>query len=305
MKILLLGKAGQIGWELQRSLAPLGEVIAPDRARGGADDGGADLGQPEALAARIRAWCPDVIVNAAGHTAVDRAETGPAEARRINTEAVGALAQVSRQIDALLVHFSSDYVFDGSGQRPWTEDDAAAPLNVYGATKLAGDRLVAGAGGRHLILRTSWVHAPHGHGFIQSILRQARTRERLSVVDDQTGAPTGADLVADVAAHAIRQVLQRPQDGGLYHLAAAGETSWHGCAGFVVDTVRELHPAWRLAVREIAPVPASAYPAPARRPANSRLDTTRLRQTFGLHLPDWREGVRRTLAEMRPDGESE
>lgn len=297
MKILLLGKTGQIGWELQRSLAPLGEVIAPDRPRGGAD-----LGQPEALAARILAWRPDVIVNAAGHTAVDRAETEPAEARRINTEAVGALALAARQIDALLVHYSSDYVFDGSGQRPWNEDGATAPLNVYGATKLAGDRLVAGAGGRHLILRTSWVHAPHGHGFIQSILRQARHRERLAVVNDQIGAPTGADLVADVTAHAIRQVLQRPQDGGLYHLAAAGETSWHGCARFVVDTVREQHPGWPLAVREVAPVPASAYPAPARRPANSRLDCTRLCQTFGLHLPDWREGVRRTLAEMPPDG---
>ncbi|WP_372659144.1 dTDP-4-dehydrorhamnose reductase [Hydrogenophaga sp.] len=295
MKILLLGKNGQVGWELQRSLGPLGELVALDRHSTGACG---DLSNPTGLRATVLALRPDVIVNAAAYTAVDRAQSEPDLAHAINAASPGVLAQAAQAVGALLVHYSTDYVFDGSGNTPWREDAATGPLSVYGQTKLEGEQLIAASGARHLILRTSWVYAARGGNFGKTMLRLAGERERLTVIDDQFGAPTGADLIADVSAHAIRQVQRDPACGGGYHLAAAGETTWNGYARFVIDTARALQPERALKVLEVAPVPTSAFPTPAQRPLNSRLDTTRLRQTFGLHLPDWQSGVRRMLAEI-------
>lgn len=298
MKILLLGKNGQIGWELQRSLAPLGELVALDRHSTSAAGGTGDLTDPDGLRETVRRLRPDVIVNAAAHTAVDRAESEPELARTVNTRTPGALAEAAREAGALLVHYSTDYVFDGSGDAPWREDAATAPLSVYGTTKRDGEDLIRASGVRHLILRTSWVYAARGGNFARTMLRLAQERERLTVIDDQWGAPTGAELIADVTAHAVRQVGREPDSAGTYHLSAAGETSWHGYASFVLDTARALQPELAFQVREVAPVPSSAFPTAARRPLNSRLDTTRLRDRFGLTLPHWQSGVRRMLAEI-------
>jgi len=297
MKILLLGKNGQVGWELQRSLAPLGELIALDRH---STPLCGDLSKPEALAQTVRDVRPDVIVNAAAHTSVDKAESEPELARTLNATAPAALAQAAADVGAWLVHYSTDYVFNGEGQTPWQEGDATGPLGVYGQTKLEGEQAIAGSGCKHLIFRTSWVYAARGGNFARTMLRLAQERERLTVIDDQRGAPTGADLIADVSAHAIRQAL-RTQDAGLsgiYHLVAAGETSWHGYASHAIERARQLKPDAGWKVTEVAPVPTSAFPTPARRPLNSRLNTQRLQQAFGLTLPAWQQGVDRLLAEM-------
>ena len=291
MNILLLGKNGQVGWELQRSLAVLGQVTALGH-------GEADFTQPQAVAQAVRALCPDVIVNAAAHTAVDKAESEPGRARLLNATTPGVLAEEAARLGAWLVHYSTDYVFDGSGDRPWTELDAPAPLSVYGATKLEGERLIQQSGCRHLILRTSWVYAARGGNFARTMLRLAQERERLTVIDDQWGAPTGADLLADVTAHAIRHLQQRPQDGGLYHCVAGGETTWHSYAKYVVEHARQAQPAINIKATEIAPVPTGAFPTPARRPHNSRLDNARLQAAFGLRLPPWQQGVARMLTEI-------
>ena len=297
MKILLLGQNGQVGWELQRSLSPLGELVALDRHSTEASGGCGDLIQTGALRQTVMRVRPDVIVNAAAYTAVDKAESEPELARTINAVAPGALAEAAHTLGALLVHYSTDYVFDGQGDQPWSEDAITGPLNVYGQTKLEGEQRIAASGARHLIFRTSWVYAARGGNFAKTMLRLAAERERLTVIDDQHGAPTGAELIADVSAHAIRQVLRQPQDAGTYHLAAAGETTWNGYARFVIDAARELRPELALVCKEVAPVPTSAFPTPARRPLNSRLHTARLRQTFGLSLPPWQLGVRRMLSE--------
>lgn len=294
MKILLLGKNGQVGWELQRSLAPLGEVLALDRH---SSDFCGDLSQPERLAQTVLAFQPDVIVNAAAHTAVDKAESEPELARCLNASAPAALAQAAAQVGALLVHYSTDYVFNGQGQSPWLEVDATGPLSVYGQTKLEGEQAIVASGCQHLIFRTSWVFAARGGNFAKTMLRLAAERERLTVIDDQHGAPTGADLIADVTAHAIRSVLHQPALGGLYHLAAAGQTSWHGYASHVIAQARHIRPGLPLKVSDIAPVPTTSFPTPAQRPLNSRLDTRKLQQAFGLVLPAWQLGVNRMLAE--------
>lgn len=299
MKILLLGASGQVGWELQRSLAPLGELVAlgRDSAKNSAGLCG-DLTRLDDLANTVRAVRPGLIVNAAAHTAVDKAETEPALARTVNTLAPGVLAREAAALGAWLVHYSTDYVFDGSGSRPWRERDAPAPLNVYGQTKLEGERLVAQHHPRHLILRTSWVYAARGGNFAKTMLRLATERERLSVIHDQWGAPTGAELLADVSAHAIRQLLSHPEHAGLYHLAAAGETTWHGYATTVLALAREAGVALRTPPDGVDAVPSSAFATAARRPHNSRLDCGRLQQTFGLTLPPWQQGVQRLLAEI-------
>ena len=294
MKILLLGKNGQVGWELQRALAPLGTVVALDR--GGADGLCGDLEDLDGLARTVRRLAPDVIVNAAAYTAVDKAETDIERAQRINAEAPGVLASATATVGALLVHYSTDYVFDGSGDTPWREDAPTAPLSVYGRTKLSGEEAIRATGCRHLILRTSWVYAARGGNFARTMLRLAAERERLTVIADQHGVPTGAELIADVSAHAIRAERADRGLGGTYHLAASGETSWHGYASFVIERARELGAA--LEVSEIAPIGTRDYPSAAARPLNSRLDTARLRERFGLAMPDWRDGVARMLHEI-------
>ena len=296
MKILLLGKNGQVGWELQRSLAPLGELTALDR-HGEAGLVG-DLSDLDGLAATVRALKPQLIVNAAAHTAVDQAESEPELARRLNAEAPAVLAREAAACGALLVHYSTDYVFDGSGDRAWTEDAATGPLGVYGRTKLEGEQAIRAAGAAHLILRTSWVYAARGGNFAKTMLRLGQQRERLTVIDDQWGAPTGAELIADVTAQAVRQLRERPQDQGTYHLAAAGFTTWFEYAKYVFALVPVAHDAIKLVVNDVAPIPTSAYPTPARRPHNSRLDTRKLEATFGLRLPPWQDGVRRMLTEI-------
>ena len=240
---------------------------------------------------------PDVIVNAAAHTAVDKAESEPEFARKLNATAPGVVARAADRIGALLVHYSTDYVFDGSGSAPWTEEAATGPLSVYGLTKLEGEQLVAQHCARHLILRTSWVYAARGGNFAKTMLRLAKERERLTVIDDQFGAPTGAELLADVTAHAIGDILRDPSKAGLYHAVAGGETSWHGYARFVLEQARAAGVELKAGPDAVDAVPTSAFPTPARRPQNSRLDTRRLQSTFGLVLPDWRLGVARMLQE--------
>lgn len=296
MKVLLLGKNGQLGWELQRSLAPLGELVALDRQ--GAPGLCGDLGEPDGLAATVRALRPDVILNAAAYTAVDRAESEPELARRINAHAPAVLAREAAACGALLLHYSTDYVFHGHGQRPWAEDDPTGPLNVYGQTKLAGEQAIVQAGCRHLILRTSWVYAARGGNFARTMLRLARQQPRLTVIDDQWGAPTGAELIADVSAHAIAQLRARPDKAGIYHLAAAGETNWFSYAKHVIARAQSTQSAIEYVVKDILPIPSSAYPVAATRPHNSRLDTRKLRTAFDLHLPPWQAGVDRMLAEI-------
>lgn len=296
MKLLLLGPQGQVGWELQRSLAPLGQVVAADRQRPSASTG--DLTQLDALRATVRALRPDVIVNAAAHTAVDAAEKEPDLARLINALAPGALAEEAANLGALLVHYSTDYVFDGSGSQPWSETDATGPLSVYGRTKLEGEEAIRQSGCPHLIFRTCWVYAARGKNFLRTMLRLAAERDSLSVVSDQIGAPTGAELIADVTAHAIRVARRDPQVSGTWHLAAAGETSWHGYARHAIEAARALGAPVRVAPDAIRPCTTSDYPTPARRPANSRLATAKLTHTFGLHLPDWRQGVDRAIREL-------
>ena len=296
MKILLLGKNGQVGWELQRALAPLGELTALDRQ---GDDGlCGDLTNLDGLAATVRAVQPQVIVNAAAYTAVDKAEGEPELAQRINAEAPAALAREAAALGALLVHYSTDYVFDGSGSAPWAEDAPTGPLGVYGATKLAGEQAIAQTGCPHLILRTSWVYAARGGNFARTMLRLAQERERLTVIDDQWGAPTGAELIADVTAHAVAQTRQQPAKAGIYHLTAAGETTWFSYAKFVLALAGQAQKAIKIKATELLPIPTSAYPTPARRPHNSRLDTRKLQTRFGLALPPWQHGVRRMLAEI-------
>jgi len=294
MKILLFGKGGQVGWELQRSLAPLGDIVALDFDSTDHCGSFTDLA---GLAGTVRDVKPDLIVNAAAHTAVDKAESEPDLVRTLNALAPGVLAQEAARSGSWLVHYSTDYVFDGSGSMAWTEADQPAPLSVYGRTKLEGEQLIQAAGSQHLIFRTSWVYAARGGNFAKTMLRLAQERDRLTVIDDQIGAPTGAELLADVTAHAVRQVLRCPQDGGLYHLVASGETSWFDYANHVLSQARLLRPTLPIKAAEVLPVPTSAFPTPARRPHNSRLDTRKLQATFGLSLPPWQQGVTRMLTE--------
>jgi dTDP-4-dehydrorhamnose reductase len=296
MKILLLGKNGQVGWELQRSLAPLGEVIA--LGHDGAPGLSGDFADPESLAATVRAVAPGLIVNAAAHTAVDKAESEPELARALNALAPFVLAREAAALGALLVHYSTDYVFDGSGSTPWSEDAATGPLSVYGRTKCEGEERIRQSGCRHLIFRTSWVYAARGGNFAKTMLRLAAERDRLTIIDDQHGAPTGAELLADVSAHAARMTLANPALAGTYHLAAAGETTWHGYARHVIAFARARGVTLQVAADAILPVPTSAFPTPATRPLNSRLDTGKLQRAFGLVPPPWQQGIDRMLEEI-------
>ena len=296
MKILLFGKNGQVGWELQRSLAPLGELVALDRH---STDWCGDLSDLAGLAATVQSVRPDVIVNAAAYTAVDKAENEPALAHTINALAPGVLADEAAKLGAWLVHYSTDYVFDGSGGKPWIETDPTGPLNVYGRTKLEGEQRIASQCAKHLIFRTSWVYAARGGNFAKTMLRLAQERDTLNVINDQFGAPTGADLLADVTAHAIRQVQHTPGNAGTYHLAASGETTWFDYAKYVVDQSIRARAAPEIIVKNIQPVATSAFPTAAQRPHNSRLNTAKIQHAFCLQLPSWQQGVTRMLAESQ------
>lgn len=296
MRILLLGGNGQLGTELRRSLASLGEVVVATLS--GTLDGAAcetaDFGRPDSLPTLVERVAPDIVVNAAAHTAVDRAEEERDASFRINAEAPGALAAACAQRDALLVHYSTDYVFDGHGTRPYREDDPTAPPGVYGASKLAGEQAVRASGCRHLIFRTAWVYAAHSHNFLRTMLRIGAEREELRVVADQMGTPTPAALIADVTA----QVLQQsPQKSGLWHLTPLGHTSWHGFAEaiFVGAVERGL----LARAPRVTAITTTDYPTPAARPTYSVLDTTALQRDFGITLPDWREGLARVLDELQ------
>jgi len=295
MKILLFGKNGQVGWELQRSLSPLGEVVAL-----GTDSRNfcGDFTNLDGIVETVRTIAPDVIVNAAAYTAVDKAESEPDLSRTINALAPGLLAQEAQRSGAWLIHYSSDYVFDGSGDKPWQETDPVAPLSVYGKSKLEGEEAIRASGCLHLIFRTSWVYAARGGNFAKTMLRLAAERDQLTVINDQIGAPTGADLLADITAHAIRVALQRPKMSGVYHLAASGQTSWHDYARYVIEFARQAGIKIKVAPEAIQPVPTSAFPLPAPRPKNSRLDTCKLQNTFSLNLPHWQSGITRMLTEI-------
>jgi dTDP-4-dehydrorhamnose reductase len=295
MKILLFGKGGQVGWELQRSLAPLGDVVALDFD---STDLHANFAEPAKLADTVRAVRPDVIVNAAAHTAVDKAESEAEFARRLNAQAPGIVAREAAALGAWMVHYSTDYVFDGSGSHFRREDDATGPLGVYGQTKLEGEDAIRASGCKHLILRTSWVYASRGGNFARTMLKLAAEREKLAVIDDQHGAPTGADLLADITAHTIRHALHDATVSGTYHAVAAGTTNWHAYATLVIEWARARGIAIKVPADAITAVPTTSYPTPAKRPLNSRLDTTKLRGTFGITLPPWDQGVTRMLHEI-------
>jgi len=297
MKILLLGSNGQLGWQLRRSLSVLGEVTALHRSSAPLCG---DLAKPDELARTVRAVAPDVIVNAAAYTAVDRAESEPQAAFAINAGACEVLAAEAGRLGAWLVHYSTDYVFDGSGERPWTEDDAIGPANVYGRSKLAGEQAVIAGAARHLVLRTSWVFDTWGQNFLKSILRAAAQRDSLNVVCDQWGGPTRAALIADATAHVLRRL--RPELAGTYHLAAAGATHWQAYASLAIAHATECGMVLKTRPEQVHPIPSSQYPVAAARPANSRLDTSRLRRTFDLYLPPWQEGVRSVVAELAAFG---
>lgn len=292
MDILLFGKNGQVAWELQRALAPLGNLTVVDR-HSTAYCG--DFEDPEGVAETVRRLKPAVIVNATAYTAVDKAESEQDKARLVNATSLQALAQAAEEIDAWLIHYSTDYVFNGTGDKPWREEDATAPLNVYGQTKLEGEQAIVSHMTKYLIFRTSWVYAAKGNNFAKTMLKLAKDRDTLSVINDQYGAPTGAELIADSTAHAIRVAMANRSVAGLYHLIASGETTWHAYASRVIAFAKAQGVA--LQVETINAVPTSAFPTPAKRPANSRLNTEKFQQTFGLTLPDWTVGVERMLLE--------
>lgn len=294
MKILLLGKNGQVGWELQRSLAPLGEVISLDR--NGLNQWCGDLSKPDQIYQTIVDIAPNVVVNASAYTVVDLAETEQDMANLINYVAVGKIAEACAQIKALLVHYSTDYVFDGEGVSVFNEADALKPLNIYGKTKALGEQAIQNAQCNYLIFRTSWVFAQKGKNFLKTMLYLSQQREELSIIDDQIGAPTSAELIADVSAHAIVQTLRDQTKIGIYHLVASGETSWFEYANYIFEQAKSL--GVNLAIQQVNPIPTAAYPTPAKRPHNSRLNNQKIQHAFQIYLPDWKVHVQRTVIEV-------
>lgn len=294
MNILLTGKNGQVGFELQRALAPLGNVHA-------VDSGDCDLADADALRALIRDVRPSLIVNPAAYTAVDRAETEVDKAMAVNARAPGIMGEEAERLGASVIHFSTDYVFDGHKPTPYTEQDPTGPLGVYGQSKLDGEKALASATRRHLILRTSWVVGAHGHNFAKTMLRLAAERTHLNVVNDQLGAPTSAALLADLTAHVARRLQTDGAQAfpfGVYHLAAGGETSWHDYACHVVAQGLQAGLPLKLRPEHIRAIATDAYPTAARRPLNSRLDTSQFRATFGLRLPPWQQGLDHILQQI-------
>jgi len=295
MNILVLGSRGQVGWELTRSLLPLGQVTALGREE-------VDFGDADALRHAVRTFEPDLIVNAAAYTAVDKAETDEAAAFAVNATAAGILAEEAKSRKALLVHYSTDYVFDGAAARPYSETDPTNPQSVYGRSKLAGEKAIVAVGGDHLILRTSWVYGVRGHNFMHTVLRLAHERETLRIVADQVGAPTWSRWIADATAQIARQAIQAQVenvfDSGLYHLACAGETSWHGFASAIIEEYRDTPSAGRLTARNVEPITTAEYPLAAKRPANSRLDCSKLSADYGIAAPEWRQALKLCMQDM-------
>ncbi|MHB1292627.1 MAG: dTDP-4-dehydrorhamnose reductase [Sulfuricella sp.] len=296
MKILLTGKNGQVGWELQRALAPLGEVVALDRQA-------LDLTKPDSIRALIREVKPALIVNPAAYTAVDRAESGPDIAMAVNGIAPGIMAEEAKKLGAAMVHYSTDYVFDGDKTTPYSEDDEPNPRNVYGRTKLAGEQAILAAGITHLILRTSWVYGPRGKNFLLTILRLAGELDELKIVGDQIGAPTSSRMIAETTAQILAQcfspIAHSPSlithYSGLYHLTAAGQTSWHGFAAAILESRARLI---GTAGPRLSPIPTSAYPLPASRPHYSVMSNDRLQRAFGVAIPSWQSGLSLCMEEI-------
>ena len=297
MRILLTGKNGQLGFELSRSLAPLGDIRAVDIAE-------CNLADEQSIRRLVQDLRPTIIVNPAAFTAVDKAENDSGAARAINADAPGILGEEAAKIGAWVVHYSTDYVFDGRQRDAYRENDQANPLNIYGRTKYDGELALACANPRHLILRTSWVVGAHGNNFAKTVLRLAAERDTLSIVADQSGSPTSASLLADVTAHIVRQYQREGSQGfpyGTYHLAAAGETNWFEYARFVLTRAIDAGRSLKIQPADIRPITTDEYPTAARRPANSRLDTSLLRETFGLQLPHWQLGVDHILQQVLHD----
>ncbi|MDE9481661.1 dTDP-4-dehydrorhamnose reductase [Xenorhabdus bovienii] len=293
MKILLFGKNGQVGWELQRALAPLGELIALETK---SEKYHADFLEPEKLAATIQQINPDIIVNAAAYTAVDKAESDKEAAQKINVDSVAILAKTAQNINAWLIHYSTDYVFNGKGENPWQENDTPAPLSVYGKTKLDGENVIINNCDKYLIFRTSWVYASKGSNFAKTMLNLGKKHNQLSIINDQFGAPTSAELLADCTAHAIRVAIKNPHVAGLYHLTATGTTTWYEYAKLVFKEAQKYQ--LELSIKNVIPINTVEYPLPAKRPHNSRLNTNKFETTFKLKLPDWKQGVIRTVNEL-------
>lgn len=298
MRLLLLGANGQVGWELSRSLMPLGEVVALDRQQ-------CDLSQPGRLPTLVRDISPAVIINAAGYTAVDQAEGEEQLAMTVNCTAAGVMAEQARACDALLVHYSTDYVFDGTKKAPYLEEDAPNPINAYGRSKLAGEIVIRQVGAKYLIFRTSWIYAARGRNFVRTLLRLASERDELPVVADQIGTPNWARNIADATVHAVRQAAAESVGGsfvsGLFHLTASGTTSWYGFAEAILDYARRNIAAQRLP--RLHPIPSEDYPTSAARPKNSRLGGNRLSERFDIVLPDWKQGLVLCLREIAKCGQ--
>jgi dTDP-4-dehydrorhamnose reductase len=289
-KILIIGKQGQIAWELQTTLANLGHVTVLGSQQ-------LDLANPDSIRAKVRSIQPDIIVNAAAYTAVDKAESEAELCTVINGIAPGILAELARESQALLIHYSTDYVFDGTKTTPYLETDVTNPLSVYGASKLAGEQAIIQVDCAHLILRTTWVYGNRGKNFLLTILRLAAAKTELKIVADQIGSPTWSRSIAEATSQIIAQCRhERSSVKGLYHLSAGGTTSWHGFASQIVDRYRSLNPESHLSIEQILPIPTTDYPTPAQRPANSVLDNSKLLADFGVQLPDWNLTLEQVLA---------
>ena len=294
MKILLTGKNGQLGFELQRALAPLGQIVAVGSQE-------CNLAQPDAIRALVREVQPDLIINPAAYTAVDKAESEPELAQAVNTQAPAILGEEAQRLNAWVIHYSTDYVFDGSSSRPYSEDDPTGPLGVYGTSKRDGELALQQVCAQHLIFRTSWVVGAHGNNFAKTMLRLGAERDSLSIVADQFGAPTSAALLADVTAQIVGRAQREKVSTlpfGLYHLTASGVTTWHGLASFVLNAARTQGLPLKVDPEKIQAITTAEYPLPAKRPANSQLNTELFRKTFGLELPLWQEGVHHILQQI-------
>lgn len=294
-KILLFGKNGQVGWELQRSLAPLGELIALHST---STDFCGDLTDLDGIRQTIRKIAPDIIVNAAAYTAVDKAESEPELAHLLNAQAPGVIAHEAKQQNTWLVHYSTDYVFNGHGDQPFVETDTTEPLNTYGKTKLEGEKNIQASGCLHLIFRTSWVYSAHGNNFIKTILRLAQQQDKLTIVNDQTGSPTGAELIADITALTLLMIKHKPEISGLYHLTASGSTSWYEFAKLILERAESANFPLKIKPPAVQPIASRDFPSAAHRPFNSRLNSLKLAKTFDLMLPAWQNGVERALTEL-------